>query len=160
MEPFGFVPRMIEFIQPACYLYASIVNRGDSRNISGKMYTGLFWFSLNIITFIYSDVKVVLQAHPSRRQWLIKTWGEISRYPSMLFVFLTNCVHESWLNWPGKLLQCLFLYTHLALPSFKSVHKIWCKSDQAALRREVIKNNKTQYLMIHVGYEGRDRCKK
>lgn len=57
-----FRPRMVGFIHPACY--ASIVNKANNRNMNEKNVHRLFLICMNIMSFIYSDVKVVIHVQP------------------------------------------------------------------------------------------------
>lgn len=58
---------MIGFVQSAGY--ASSIKRANSRNITEQnVYATLFLICKNSITFFYSDVKLVIQSYPPRRQ--------------------------------------------------------------------------------------------
>lgn len=106
------------------------------------MYRGLFLICWNIITFIYSYVKVEVQSYLPLRQGRIFISGEITQYPFVLFVFKTDFVDhistEVSLVRPEKLLQCILLYTYSAQPSFKIGPKIWYKANQAALNKHIL----------------------
>lgn len=77
-----FDPHRIGFIQPQ--YYALIVKQTNFKNICQ-----------NIMTFICSNVKVVIQSYPCQG------------------FFLHHFLSEIRINWSGKPLKCLSLYSYL-----------------------------------------------
>lgn len=83
-EPFGLVCRMMDFFN--LYIMHRSQTMQTSEILANEMYTCLFLICLDIMTFIYSDVKIVIQTYRSRRQVrILSTLLYIWRLYSYLF---------------------------------------------------------------------------